>query len=764
MKKKQKKIHLIIGWILVVAAVILLFPDKNIALQAEHPHIGQLSSRTIISPINFDIPKSKQEIDAERQRAEEKVSAIFEFNSDESNRIYDDLKQYLHKLAQYGNLQNQISNSGIGTSSETSDTLQYKVNQASRVYEALKQRLSITAIKPLSQNAKARDSILSVFTQMLNKGISNTFIAKTETELQLFKNNYNVQDIKHLIYNKPTVAIIRESEEMTMETSDIQPLQRRIDEAFAQLQHSFANEQGLQSAFYEILYVFALPNVFYLDKETEARKKEARNKVTLIKGMVPRGMEIVSQGAPITKEILEKIDALQQAQQKEENARMLTAQYGQALIFAIIVTIFFFFLINTNSTNMLKTPRQLWSIIVIALLQLLAFWIIHYLSGTLSRSEAMVLPEGVDFMWLYPFALSPVIATILYNLRLGLAFSVFTSALFGVLNGYDLAAMISVFGVLVITLIPLSRIRYRVQIVYSIFAGVGAVAAAICVMFLLRNRMHFEPFYQTLIAASVNIAVCGATASVIFIHLMEKVFSITTVLTLMEMSDFNRPALKRISELAPGTFHHSIQVSNLAEKVADSIGANSLLVRVMALYHDIGKTMRPEYFTENQKHGVNPHNNLDPAQSVKIICGHVEQGAMLAKEYNVPEMVAAGIAEHHGTTLIQFFYHKAKAAAEEDPEKVVNEEDFHYKGPKPQSKETAILMLADVIEATSRSMTDSTTEAMEKMIHDTIQGRFNEGQFNESNLSVKELFKLEKAFLHSLDGTYHTRVKYPGQK
>ena len=762
MKKKKKKLHLTLGCILVAAVAILLFPDKNIALQADHPHLGQLSTRTIISPINFDIPKSKQEIEAERQRAEEKVSAIFEFNTDETNRISEDLKQFLHKLALYGSLQAQINT--LGANPENADSLQQKVQQASRVYETLKQRLSITAIKPLSQSAKARDSVMSVFNQMLSKGISNTLLAKTETELRLFMESYNIQDIKHLIYNKTTVAMIRDSEEMTMETGDIQPLQRRIDEAFAQLQRAFPTDQGLQSAFYEVLYVFALPNVFYLEKETDARKAEAREKVTLIKGMIPRGMEIVAQGTPITKDIIEKIEALQQAQKKEENERTLTATYGQAIILALIIIAFFFYFFYNDTVRHFKSPRQLWSLVLLSVIQLLAFWAVHYLSNSLNRPEAMVLPEGVDYMWLYPFALTPVIATVLFNYRLGLAFSVVSSMVFGILNGYDLAATIAVLAVLIVTLFPLAKIRYRVQFIYAIIVGVITMAAAICIMFLLRNRLTFEAFYQTLLAASANLGVCVAIASAFFVHLMERIFGITTVLTLMEMSDFNRPALKRISELAPGTFHHSIQVSNLAEKVAESIEANSLLVRVMALYHDIGKTMRPEFFTENQKQGINPHNSIDPNQSVKIITGHVIQGYELAKEYKIPELVAAGILEHHGTTVIQYFYHKAMEAAKEDPSKKVNLEDFKYKGPKPQSKETAILMLADIIEATSRSMSNMDSEALQGMIHDTIQGRFNEGQFSECNLSVRELFKLEQAFLHSLDGTYHTRVKYPGQK
>lgn len=761
MQKKQLKIHLVIGWVLVVAAAIFLFPDKNIALQAERPRLGQVSSRTIVAPINFEVPKSQQEIESEKARAADKVNAIFEFNNDETNRVYEDLKVFLHKLAQYGSLQAQISQA---SSSEGGDsTLQVKVVQASRVYEIVKQRISTSAIKPLSQNAKARDSLLSVFNQMLQKGISNTLLAGSETAVQLYKDNYNLQDLKSIIYNKPNITLLKNNETSTVEVANIQPLRRRIDEAFAQLQMSFPNEQGLLSAFYETLFVFMMPNVFYLEKETLASREEARNKVTLIKGMVPRGMEIVTQGAPITKEILEKIDALQLAQQKEENSKTFTAIYGNALVFVIIITIFFLFFLNAPSKVMFKSARQLWSFTSLVLLQLIAFWIVHNLSGSLNRLELTILPENFEFMWLYPFALAPVTATVLYDRRLGFAFSAFSALIFGVLNGYDLAATVCAFGVTFGATYPLARMRYRAQFIWGILSGVLAMAAAICVIFLLRNRLSFEAFYQNLIVGGMNVIICSALASVMLIHLIERVFGITTVLTLMEMSDFNRPALKRISEIAPGTFHHSIQVSNLAEKVANSIGANSLLVRVMALYHDIGKTMRPEYFTENQKQGVNPHNNLDPSQSVKIIVGHVEQGATLAKEYNIPDLVAAGIREHHGSTVIQFFYHKAKELAEQNNTSV-KIEDFSYKGPKPQSKETAILMLADIIEATSRSMTDTTPESLSAMIHKTIEGRFMEGQFNECNLSVKELFKLEQAFLTSLDGTYHTRVKYPGQK
>ena len=759
MNKKEKKIHLLIGWAVLVLIAVLLFPDKNIALRAERPHLGQLSTRTIVAPFKFEVPKTEQEIQSEKARAIEKVNAIFEFNSDETTRLLRELEQYLKKLEQYGKMQAAIS----ASKDDGSDpSIQSKVQEASRIYDQLKQRLSITAIKPLSTNAIARDSLMSVFYQMMQKGVSNTLLAKTETEATLFCNSYNIKSIKNLIYNKPFISLIKENEENPVEVSEIQPMQRRIDEAFSQLQRAFSVEQGLQSAFYEALYVFTSPNIFYLEKETEARKLDVSNKVTLIKGMVPRGMEIVTQGTPITKEILEKIDALQMAQQNEENSKTLTAPYGNILVFIILISLLITYCLYTPTRTMFKTPRQLWSLIFLAVLQLASFWVIHNLSGILNKPDS-IFPEAIDIMWLYPITFTPVIATVLYDARMGLAFATFSAGFFGLLNGYDLAATLTSLLVIIAVISPLFRMRYRVQFVWSMIAGAVAAAAAISIMLLLRNRFNFVTFYQTLIVASANVIIFTAVASMLLIHVVEKVFSITTVLTLMEMSDFNRPALKRISELAPGTFHHSIQVSNLAESVAETIGANSLLVRVMALYHDLGKTMRPEYFTENQKQGVNPHNNLDPYQSVKIITGHVSQGILLAKEYKIPELVASAIQEHHGTTLIQYFHHKAKELAKETG-KEVKEEDFRYKGPRPQSMETAILMLADVIEATSRSMTDTSSEALISMIHKTILDKFMDGQFNESNLSVKELSKLEEAFLHSLDGTYHTRVKYPGQR
>ncbi len=749
MNRKKLKWHLLAGWAIVVALAVFLFPDRDLAQKSEIPHLGQISPRTIIAPISFEVPKSAQEILSEKARAADKVYAVFEFNHDETVRIENDLKTYLSNVERYRTLQAEISAAAAEDSS-----VHIKVQQAAQLFHQLTNRLSNTAVQQLASNRRATDSLESVFDRMLENGVSNTLLAPSNTSVQLFRDTYNLQDVNFIPYTKTEVSLVRDSEERKLDASRIQPRERAIDEAFTDLQQNFKS-QGLQSAFYEALYVFTLPNVFYLAKETDHRKEMAEAQVNASKGMIPRGMELVSQGSIVTKDILERLEALQNALQKEEGSRHVTALYGHILFLAIIISLFFLYFYFFQFGR-IRNRKELWSIIALVVLQLGTFAVIHYFSAYIQKVTPS-LPQDFDVIWFYPFILSPVIATVLYDRQLGTIFAAFSAAFLGMLSGYDLSTAILAFGISWAGLHGLNRIRYRSQFIWSILEALIAFACALAIQLLLRNRFQMDIFLPTLLAGTINIVFCSAVSSVLLIHLAERIFGITTDLTLMELSDFNRSALKRISDLAPGTFHHSIQVANLAEKVADEIGANSLLVRTMALYHDMGKTMRPEFFTENQKQGLNPHKSLPPLESARIIINHVSQGVELAKEYNLPSVIMDGIMQHHGTGVVQYFYLEAK---KNDPENT-RIEDFTYPGPKPQSKETAILMISDVIEASSRAMPEPTPEKLKDLINTTINARLNEGELSESGLNLRDLSRLSEAFLQSLDGTYHTRVKYP---
>ena len=235
----------------------------------------------------------------------------------------------------------------------------------------------------------------------------------------------------------------------------------------------------------------------------------------------------------------------------------------------------------------------------------------------------------------------------------------------------------------------------------------------------------------------------------------------TTDPSLLVLSDLNKPLLRKLAMRAPGTYHHSILVGSLSEAAAEAIGANSLLTRVGAYYHDIGKMDKPEYFVENQKGGKNPHDKLSPSMSYLIIVSHVKRGLEIAQEHKLPKEIQAFIAEHHGTNLISYFYNKAleKVDAAE-----ISETDFRYPGPKPQSKETGIVMLADTVEAASRTLKDPSVSRLRGMVNSIIDDRFKNCELDESPLTLRELTLIQEAFVQILTGIFHGRIEYPKQE
>lgn len=269
----------------------------------------------------------------------------------------------------------------------------------------------------------------------------------------------------------------------------------------------------------------------------------------------------------------------------------------------------------------------------------------------------------------------------------------------------------------------------------------------------------WDAYLQNLKFLGINVAFMLLTYP--FILIFEKTFKVTTDFTLLELSDTNLPLLKQLMSRAPGTFHHSLQVANLAESAASEIGANALLCRVSALYHDIGKMHKPEYFTENQS-DYNAHDKLKPQMSAKVIKDHVSRGEDMAREHNLPEVVIDFIRTHHGTTLISFFYSNAKKESDAtNREHEIQEEDFRYDGPKPHTRETGIMLLADCIEAASRAMEKPNYNKLKTLIDKMVDGRMREGQLNNTPLTFRDIDIIKDAFLKNLTAIHHGRVDYP---
>ena len=291
----------------------------------------------------------------------------------------------------------------------------------------------------------------------------------------------------------------------------------------------------------------------------------------------------------------------------------------------------------------------------------------------------------------------------------------------------------------------------------------GAMALAMMIATLASGFMGFDPakfvMENALYAGGAGLAVGFLVLGIL--PFIEKTFRITTSMTLLELADASQPLLRRLQIEAPGTYNHSLQVAVLAEAAAEAIGANSLLSRVGAYYHDVGKIHKAEYFAENQSGGENRHLNLTPSVSLLIIIGHVKDGIEMAREYNLPTSLVPFIQQHHGTTLVEYFYHQARKRDESEDGPGVSEMQYRYPGPKPRSKEVAIVMVCDAAESACRAMPEPTAARVEGLVHELIMRRLLDGQFDECDLTMRELEVVERSIMKSLMAIYHGRIQYP---
>ncbi len=246
---------------------------------------------------------------------------------------------------------------------------------------------------------------------------------------------------------------------------------------------------------------------------------------------------------------------------------------------------------------------------------------------------------------------------------------------------------------------------------------------------------------------------------------LEQLFDIQTDISLLELSDANHPLLKELVQRAAGTYNHSINVASIAEAAADSIGANGLLCRVGAYFHDVGKLRKPEYFIENQSGGVNKHDELVPTMSTLVIIAHVKDGAEIARSHRLPKRILDLIEQHHGTTLVEYFYRRATQQNEESENGTqIDESDFRYPGPKPQTPEAAVMMLADAVESASRALREPTPARLESLVREIAKKRLDDGQFDQCSITLEQLNTIQKSLIKSLNAMYHARVQYPDQQ
>jgi putative nucleotidyltransferase with HDIG domain len=386
---------------------------------------------------------------------------------------------------------------------------------------------------------------------------------------------------------------------------------------------------------------------------------------------------------------------------------------------------------------------------------------------------------------LIPLSMAATVATVVYGRELAMLLMAAISLAVTLFIGADIGATVMMVAAALSCVLFLGRIRSRTHLLYVGTAsalvtlltviGVGVVTGELLTipdvgadLVPLLPSTGVGAILAVLSREAVWAAGCvivGAVAMTSLLPLVEKGFGVQTDLSLLELGDASHPLLRKLAQRAPGTYNHSINVASIAEAAADEIGANGLLVRVGAYFHDIGKMFKPDYFIENQSDGVNQHDSLQPAMSKLIIVAHVKDGADLARSNHLPQPIIDFILQHHGTTLVEYFYREAAKRSEMNPNREeVSDKDFRYPGPKPQTLEAAVLMLADTVESASRTLVEPTSARITHLVDAIATKKMADGQFDECGLTFMQLDQIKKSLVKSLTAIYHARVKYPGQQ
>jgi cyclic-di-AMP phosphodiesterase PgpH len=495
-----------------------------------------------------------------------------------------------------------------------------------------------------------------------------------------------------------------------------------------------------------IAYPRLRPNLIYSEQGTHFAVQDARNRVMRSDGYVKENERIISRHEAVTPAIKAKIESYHNARAARAGKRNAFLRFlgvfghtAGILVLPILYIALFRRRIMGNNSRLL---------LIAVLIYTTAF--LAYLSYT--------IPISAPLQYLIVVPAAAMLLTIIFDSRVSFYTTVAIAFIIGAVRGNDYPIMLASVIAGTLSIFTVRDIRNRTQIFRSmifIFIGYGF---AILVDGLQRSVGPPELF--TALAYAFANALLSPVLTFGLLIFFEKVFRISTDLTLLELSDFNHPLLRDLSHRAPGTFHHSIVMGTVAEAAATAIGANAILARVGAYYHDIGKMSEPEYFVENQVSAQSPHVRLQPRDSARRIIDHVLRGMELAREHHLPERVIEFIPAHHGTTLVSYFYEKEKTEAGAD----VDASPFRYGGPRPTTKETAIVMLADTIEAAARAIEEPTVDKIRALIDGVVKKRLDDGELADCELTFRELSTVKESFLTTLIGIHHSRIKYPTEE
>ncbi len=507
--------------------------------------------------------------------------------------------------------------------------------------------------------------------------------------------------------------------------------------------------------------VLLVPNITYDNLETESRREAARDREETVFYTVKKGKVIVRKGDEATAENIKRISIINQNLQEARDWIVHFA--GTVLLFALVFFALWYFL---KSLLKFRAALNIFRMMGIHLIfGLLIYKLAVFLATLFSQvSRVSVLTDAEIYRYAFPFLFGVIIFAFLTNNTISLIFTVLNSLLVGYLfQGHFQLMLFSFMG----GLAAVYGIRYykKQKRTSALRAGLFVVAPTnvflIIVFELIRERINSPDIFATEIGMGLLGGVLSAALAFVLLPIVENVFGFITPTRLLDLSNSDLPIFRRMAMEAPGSYHHSLIVSALAEKAAEEIGLEVMLVRAGSLYHDIGKVKRPEYFIENISRNPDLHKDLAPSLSSLVIINHVKEGVELARKLKLPKKIKEIIEQHHGSTLVRYFFHKAKEVYNPDMQKI-EEENYRYPGPSPQSKEAALIMLADSIEAASRSVKTPSRETLKRLIVEIFESYLQDGQLDDCDFSLRELRAIAASFHTTLYAIYHPRLEYPG--
>ncbi|MGB2128275.1 MAG: HD family phosphohydrolase [Flavicella sp.] len=516
------------------------------------------------------------------------------------------------------------------------------------------------------------------------------------------------------------------------------------NELFDLLQDFVADKtlDRLRDLMISVVSEVVVPNVRFDQNFTDKSLQEALNSISYTTGFVSEDQLIIFRGDIVEGkkfDILYSLKAEYQSQTWSKSNRNWIVFGYSLLVFLALLMLLLFLRKERNDIYESNTKVTFIFINVLLMIFLVTFTVKYQ----------------VDFIYVVPLSILPIVLKAFFDARLGLFTHVLTVLLLGFIvpNSFEFIFLQIIAGI--ITILTVSELYKRA----NLFISVGQITFVYMLTYFAFSIIHEGNINQLKWTYFILFALNGVLSflSLFLIWMYEKLFGLVSDVTLLELSNSNSKLLRELNEKAPGTFQHSMQVANLADAAANEIGANSMLVRTGALYHDIGKIANPMYYTENQYTGVNPHDDLPAKDSARIIIGHVLSGIELAKKNGLPDRVIDFIRTHHGTTTVYYFLNKA----EEGNLDVVDKADFQYPGPKPFSKETAILMMCDAAEAASKSIKEPTAQKIDALIDKITAKQMEEGQFQNANITFKEIETIKKVLKKKLKNIFHLRIEYP---